>query len=76
MLAFLVNIGRFQYVHRYIMHLPREFSSRCFVAVYLPPQTNAGTKTAINELYRVIDKTKNSHPEAALLVTDDFNAEN
>ena len=30
-------------------YLPREFLSILFVAVYLPPQTNAGTKTALNE---------------------------
>ena len=29
-------------------HLPREFSSVFFVAVYITPQTDAGTKTAIN----------------------------
>ena len=29
-------------------YLPREFSFILFVAVYLPPQTNAGTKTALN----------------------------
>jgi hypothetical protein len=27
-----------------------------FVAVYLPPQTDAGTKTALNELYKPIGK--------------------
>ena len=29
---------------------PREFSSVFFVAVYIPPQTKAGTKTTLNEL--------------------------
>ena len=29
----------------------REFSSILFIAVYLPPLTDAGTKTALNELY-------------------------
>ena len=44
------------------------------VAVYIPPQTDAGTKTALNELYKAISKQKNAHPEAALLVAGDFNA--
>jgi hypothetical protein len=39
-------------------YLPREFSSIFFVAVYLPPQTPAGTKTALNELYKAISKQK------------------
>ena len=55
-------------------YLPREFSSILFVAVYLPPQTDAGTKTALNQLYKTINKQENAHPEAALLVAGDFNA--
>ena len=55
-------------------YLPKEFSSTFFVAVYLPPQTDAGTKTALNELYKAISKQENAHPEAALLVAGDFNA--
>ena len=54
-------------------YLPREFSSVVFVAVYIP-QTDAGTKTALNELYSAISKQENAHPEAALLVAGDFNA--
>jgi hypothetical protein len=42
-------------------HLPREFSSILFVAVY-------------NELYMAMSKQKNAHPEAVLLVAGDFNA--
>ena len=49
-----------------------EFSSIFFVAVYLPTQTDAGTKTAPNELYMAISKQENSHPEAALLVAGGF----
>ena len=56
-------------------YLPREFSSVFFVAVYIPPQSEAGTKTALNELYSAISKQENAHPEAALLVAGDFNAE-
>ena len=55
-------------------YLPREFSSIFFVAVYLPPQTDAGTKTALNELYTAISKKENANPESALLVAGDFNA--
>ena len=40
-------------------YLQREFSSIFFVAVYLPPQTDAGTKTALNELYMAISKQEN-----------------
>jgi hypothetical protein len=37
-------------------YLPRDFSSVFFVAVYIPPRTDAGTKTALNELYTAISK--------------------
>jgi hypothetical protein len=55
-------------------YLQREFSSILFVAIYLPPQTDAGTKTTINELYKAISKQVNAHPEAAQ-GTGDFNAD-
>ena len=55
-------------------YLPREFSSVFFVAVSLPPQTDAGTKNALNELYTAIRKQVNAHPEATLLIAGDFNA--
>jgi hypothetical protein len=45
-----------------------------FVAVYLPPQTDAGTKTALNELYTTLSKQESAHPVVALLVAGDFNA--
>jgi endonuclease/exonuclease/phosphatase (EEP) superfamily protein YafD len=54
-------------------YLPREFSFVFFGAVYIPPQTEAGTKTTLNELYSAISKQENTHPEAALLVAGDFN---
>ena len=55
-------------------YLPREFSSVFFVAVYLPPQIDTGTKTTLNELYTAIRKQENAHPETALLVAGDLNA--
>jgi hypothetical protein len=55
-------------------YLPREFSSVLFVAVYLPPQNKAGTKTALNQLYKDISKEENAHQEAALLVAGNLNA--
>ena len=39
-------------------YLPREFSSIFF---YLPPQTDAGTKMAPNELHKAIIKQENAH---------------
>ena len=41
---------------------------------HLPPQTDAGTKTAVNELYKAIRKQENANPEAVPLVAVDFNA--
>ena len=43
-------------------YLPREFSAILFVAVYLPPQTDAGTKTALSQLYKEISKQETTHP--------------
>jgi hypothetical protein len=42
-------------------YLPRESPSILLVAVYLPPQTDAGTKTAINQLYKAISNQENAH---------------
>jgi hypothetical protein len=50
-------------------YLPREFSSVFFVAVYIPPQSEAGTKTALNELHSAMSHQENAHLEAALLVS-------
>jgi hypothetical protein len=44
-----------------------------FIAVYIPPQIDAGNKTALNKLYKAISKQENAHSEAALLVAGDFN---
>ena len=45
-----------------------------FVAVYLPPQPDAGTKTTLNELGKAISKQENAYPEMMLIVAWDFNA--
>ena len=55
-------------------YLSREFLFVFFVAVYIPPQSEAGTKTALNELHSAISKQENPHPEVALLVAGNFNA--
>ena len=44
------------------------------MAVYLPPQADAGTKTALRQLDKEISKQETTHPEAALRVAGDFNA--
>ena len=58
-----------------ILYLPRVISYFFFLAVYLSPQINAGTKTTLNELYTAVSKQEDTHPEAALQVAGDFNAE-
>ena len=57
-----------------VVYLPREFSAILIGAVYLPPQTDAGTKTTLNQLYKAISKQENAHPEAVLLVAGDVTA--
>jgi hypothetical protein len=46
-------------------YLPRDVSSIFFVAVYIQPQSEAGTKIALNELYSAISTQENVHPETA-----------
>jgi hypothetical protein len=53
-------------------YLPIELSSILFISVYLPPQTDAGTKTALNQLYKDISKQENAQPEEVVLVAGDF----
>ena len=44
------------------------------MAIYIPPESETGTKTALNDLIYSISKKDNIHPEVALLVAGDFNA--
>ena len=45
-----------------------------FVAFYTRPQSEAGTKIALYELYSTVSKQENAHLEAVLLVAGAFNA--
>jgi hypothetical protein len=56
-------------------YIPREFSSVLFIAIYLPPQSEAGTKTALKQHYKAISKEENANPEVALPLAGDFNAD-
>jgi hypothetical protein len=61
-------------VNSVVYSLSWEFSSVFFWAVYMSPQTDAGTKTTLNEQYMAISKQENAHPEVALLLHGNFNA--
>ncbi len=54
--------------------LPREFTAIIITAVYIPPQAN--TDQALRELYRNISEQETAHPDAAFVVTGDFNKAN
>ncbi len=54
--------------------LPREFTAIIITAVYIPPQAN--TDQALKELYRNISEQETTHPDAAFVVTGDFNKAN
>ncbi len=51
--------------------LPREFTAITITAVYIPPQAN--TDQALRELYRNISEQETTHPDAAFIITGDFN---
>ncbi len=54
--------------------LPREFTAIIITAVYIPPQAN--TDQALRELYRNISEQETAHPDAAFVITGDFNKAN
>ncbi len=54
--------------------LPREFTAIIITAVYIPPQAN--TDQALKELYGNISEQETAYPDAAFIVTGDFNKAN
>ncbi len=55
-------------------YLPREFSSIVVTAVYIPPQ--ADTSLALSKLHDELSGYINKHPDAASIITGDFNKAN
>ncbi len=55
-------------------YLPQEFSSIVVTAVYIPPQ--ADTSLALSKLHDVLSGYINKHPDAAFIITGDFNKAN
>ncbi len=51
--------------------LPREFTAIIITAVYIPPQAN--TDQALKELYGNISEQETAYPDAAFIVTGNFN---
>ena len=52
-------------------YLPREFSAVMVTAVYIPPDDNANT--ALGILHGTISKQQSKYPDAAHILTGDFN---
>jgi len=55
-------------------YLPLEFSSIIVTAVYIPPQADIGL--ALSELHDALSSNINKHPDAAIIITGDFNKAN
>ncbi len=55
-------------------YLPREFSSIVVTAVYIPPQ--ADTSLALSKLHDELSGYINKHPDAASIITGEFNKAN
>ncbi len=55
-------------------YLPREFSLIIVTAVYIPPQADTGL--ALSKLHDVLSGYINKHPDAAFIITGDFNKAN
>ncbi len=54
--------------------LPREFTAIIIAAVYIPPQSN--TDQALKELYWNMSEQETTNPDAAFIITGDFNKAN
>ncbi len=54
--------------------LKREFTAIIITAVYIPPQAN--TDQALRELYGYISEQETTQPDAAFIITGDFNKAN
>ncbi len=54
--------------------LLRDFTAIIITAVYIPPQAN--TDQALKEQYRNISEQETAHPDAAFVITGDFNKAN
>ncbi|XP_051717819.1 uncharacterized protein LOC127495187 isoform X2 [Ctenopharyngodon idella] len=52
-------------------YLPREYTVVIVMAVYIPPQANV--KVALEQLYDVISKQQNIHPDGIFIIAGDFN---
>ncbi len=57
-----------------LFYLPREFTSIIVTAVYIPPQ--ADTSLALSKLHDELSCYINKHPDAACIITGDFNKAN